>query len=209
MDKQATAAATFVGVLRRFVETKDRAALAALRRGLGRPPGTVAETYPYVVPYLPDPETFPGSRRQYERFERAAFMVASLFASHHEAQWEPVDGGRSNNFGASWGLLARRRSAAAVERRFMALLRCRENEIFDHLRHGVNLMRSEQVPVDWQRLLLDLPHWSNPDRVVQRSWARTYYLTLGDTAGSEEQAGDQLAVQPGRPGNREFRAKGR
>ena len=33
---------------------ENRGALAALRRGLGRPPGTAPEMYPYVVPWLPE-----------------------------------------------------------------------------------------------------------------------------------------------------------
>lgn len=40
----------FVDALNRLVAREDRAALAALRRGLGKPPGTVAEMYPLVEP---------------------------------------------------------------------------------------------------------------------------------------------------------------
>jgi len=60
----------------------DRAALAALRRGLGQPPGTVASMYPYVVRWLGD-DTPPWQ-------EAAYYLIAALFAYH------PAEGGTGN-----------------------------------------------------------------------------------------------------------------
>ena len=53
---------------------EDRGALASLRRGLGRPPGTVADMYRYVVRWLPDDA--PRWR------EDAYYLIAALFAYH-------------------------------------------------------------------------------------------------------------------------------
>jgi CRISPR type I-E-associated protein CasB/Cse2 len=53
---------------------EDRGALAALRRGLGQPPGTAREMYPYVVRWLP-------AEASAQR-EAAYFLVAALFAYH-------------------------------------------------------------------------------------------------------------------------------
>jgi len=69
-DTQETARWQFVQALKRLVEHKDRGALAALRRGLGRTPGEATEIFPYVVPYLPD-GTGP-------REEEAWYLIASL-----------------------------------------------------------------------------------------------------------------------------------
>src|SRR2546425_12690103 len=41
----------FISALEHLVTNDDRAALAALRRGLGQQPGETMELYPYVVPY--------------------------------------------------------------------------------------------------------------------------------------------------------------
>ena len=44
---------TFLAYLRGLAKRDDRGALAALRHGLGQPPGTAAEMHPYVVQFLP------------------------------------------------------------------------------------------------------------------------------------------------------------
>ncbi len=43
----------FIGHLEKLVKEQDRGALAALRRGLGKPPGTTREMDRHVLPYLP------------------------------------------------------------------------------------------------------------------------------------------------------------
>jgi CRISPR type I-E-associated protein CasB/Cse2 len=73
-----------------YLEDKreERAVLAALRRGLGQTPGTVADMYPYVVPWLR--EDAPPWR------EAAYYTIAALFAYH------PAAGG-TGNMGAHFG----------------------------------------------------------------------------------------------------------
>ena len=71
----------FVAYLEGIREREDRAALAALRRGLGQSPGTEPQMYPYVEPWL----------SQANRFrERDYYLVAALFAYH------PQPGGAGN-----------------------------------------------------------------------------------------------------------------
>ena len=43
----------FITYLEELRDREDRGALAALRRGLGQPPGSAVEMYRYVVPWLP------------------------------------------------------------------------------------------------------------------------------------------------------------
>ncbi|MBL8151662.1 MAG: type I-E CRISPR-associated protein Cse2/CasB, partial [Blastocatellia bacterium] len=43
----------FIEKLLSYAENKDRAALAALRRGLGKNIGEATEPYRYIFPYLP------------------------------------------------------------------------------------------------------------------------------------------------------------
>jgi CRISPR system Cascade subunit CasB len=171
----------FVQALAAMAERDDRAALAALRRGLGKPPGTAPETFPHVVPNLP-PDPSP-------RLERAYYLVASLFALH-PVHWERPAGDRTvTDLGASFGLLAQRSSnSAGVERRFLHLLLAHEEELPGHLRHIIGLFKAHEVPVDWVRLLRDLPRWDHEDRTVQRRWARSYYESV---ASGEEESGSE------------------
>ena len=150
----------------RFIEhieslRDNRGALAALRRGLGQPPGTAAEQFRYVVPWLASD----CSRQE----EDAFYLIAGLFALH------PATGG-SGDIGSS---MARARDPlsdnAAIERRFTALLAAHPEDLPFYLRQTVSFLRSRDVPVDWNQLLTDLRAWSHPDRYVQRRWARSYW----------------------------------
>src|ERR687886_2267464 len=97
---------TFIAHLERYVprdppegstsEGGDRAALAALRRGLGKAVGDAPEMYPYVVPALGDVD---------ERQERPFYLIASLFALHPSIRSRDV--GNSVSLGASLLQLAR------------------------------------------------------------------------------------------------------
>ena len=139
----------------------DRGALAALRRGLGQPPGTVADMYRYVVPWLSDETT--------RWLEDAYYLVAALFAYH------PAEGG-IGNMGRHF---ARARDPqgddTALERRFTALLSAHPDDLDFYLRQAVSFLKSKEVPVNWHQLLPDLLAWGHPDRYVQKQWARAFW----------------------------------
>ncbi len=135
----------------------DRGALAALRRGLGQPPGTVADMYRYVVPWLPDDS------------EAAYYLIAALFAYHPDA-------GGTGNMGRHF---ARTRDPqgdnTAIERRFTALLAAHPDDLDFYLRQAVSFLKSKEVPVYWHQLLSDVLAWDHPDRYVQQQWARAFW----------------------------------
>lgn len=140
---------------------EDRAMLAALRRGLGQPPGTVPDAYRYVVPWLAD-DTPPWR-------EAAYYLIAALFAYH------PAPGGVGN----MGNHFARTRTPGwddtAIERRFTALLAAHPDDLDLYLRQAISFLRSKEVPVNWHQLLTDVLDWGHPDRYVQRRWARAFW----------------------------------
>jgi CRISPR system Cascade subunit CasB len=145
----------------------DLGALAKLRRGLGKPPWDVPDTFPFVVPRLPEEE------RPWR--DRCYFLVASLFAWHPRSA-EP-ENGVTPNFGASFAQLRNTDGSVSesVERRFSILLVSNEDELPDRLRSAVGLLRTRQVPVGWTQLLQDLINWNSQWRTVQRRWARSFW----------------------------------
>jgi CRISPR system Cascade subunit CasB len=158
----------FVEHLESLVAAEDRAALAALRRGLGKDPGTVAEMHRYVVPWLPAG----CSRFQ----EDAYYLVAALFA-WHQGSWRREEGppAAATNLGASFARLAESVESDSVERRFVAMLNCHRDDLPTHLRHAVGLLKSHEIPIDWGQLLGDIQNWGLESRGVQRSWARSFW----------------------------------
>jgi CRISPR system Cascade subunit CasB len=142
----------------------DRAALAALRRGLGRPPGTVPDMYRYVEPWLPA-EAPPW-------VEDAYYLIAVLFAYH------PAEGGEGN----MGDHFARARDPqgdnTAIERRFTALLAAHPDDLPFYLRQAISFLRSKGaggIPIDWHTLFQDLRAWGYENRSVQKRWARAFW----------------------------------
>lgn len=140
---------------------EDRGALAALRRGLGQPPGTVADMYRYVVPWLPEEP----SHRQ----EAAYYLLAALFGAHPSG----IDKGNMGDHFAR--TLDPQGDNIAIERRFTALLAAHPDDLDTYLRQAVSFLRSKEVPVNWYQLFYDLQRWHYENRSVQRDWARAFW----------------------------------
>jgi len=169
MNGQTRRPHPLIAHLEDLAEREDRRALAALRRGLGRPPGTVPEMHRHVMPFLDHPDRFGWP-------EQCCYIVAALFAAH------PAPGGKGN-LGDAFARLAEETSgkpgerAESVERRFVALLKADREDLFGHLRHAVNLARSKEVHIDYGRLLIDIRNWDSDDQWVQRNWSRSFWAT--------------------------------
>lgn len=148
----------FVKSLEKLYHEKDRAALAKLRRGLGKKEGT-PEMYRYVVPYLlQEPK-----QSVIERY----FLIASLFASHPEPAVRGISMGKV--------FRAMTEGSTSVEKRFENLLSVDVEDLSAYLRQAVSLAKSKKVRIDFHRLLEDLEKWHYSDRRVQRQWALDFW----------------------------------
>jgi CRISPR system Cascade subunit CasB len=150
----------FVKRLEGLKESKDRAALAKLRRGLGKKMGT-PEMYPYIVPFLSSNEW------QHENY----FLIASLFAFH------PEPSPRGWTMGTVFRHIAEGSESESVEKRFIHLMSADAEDIGEYLRHAISLAKSKRVGVDYHQLLSDLNFWDHPDRFVQLRWAKDFWGT--------------------------------
>ena len=167
--------------LRALVERGDRGALAALRRGLGKPPGTVPEMYRHVEPYLGD-----ARRPQTD----AAYLVASLFGLH-SVPWKPPENAPWNtSFGWTMRRIRVRGDGSddeGVNRRFEAALSCEGEALSTHLRQLLSLLHSRDAtaPVDWERFFWDIVDWERIDRRAQRRWAEAFWRGADGGASGE------------------------
>ncbi len=158
----------FVAHLEILGEREDRGALAALRRGLGSPPGTVPAMYPHILPWTP----------QSRRAEDACYIVGSLFALH------PQRGGEGT-IGKAFSMVKDR--SESLEKRFVALLNCHGDDLPNHLRQAVSLLKAKDVAVNWHQLLRDVLYWDHEARFVQQQWAREFWQgEVRETEAEEE-----------------------
>jgi len=145
---------------------EDRAALAALRRGLGQPPGAVPDMYPYVIPWLPK-EAYPNSWN-----EQSYYLVAALYALHPAST---ADGNLGDHFAHTLDPNPERN--AATERRFTALLTAHADDLADYLRHAISFLKAKEQPINWHELMWNVRDWGHPERQnrVQKRWATQFW----------------------------------
>jgi len=167
MNQKSEPQNPFIDYLEGIVRRQDRGALAALRRGLGKPPGTAMEMHRYVVPFL---------RRDRPWEEEVHYLVAALFAYWHQGE-VAVAAHSPDNLGAS---LARLKPPPpdinpSLEARFTALLKSNRDDLPHHLRQAVGLLKTKEIPIQWRILTRDLRYWDHKDGWVQRAWARSFW----------------------------------
>ena len=154
-------------------DRKDTAALAKLRRGLGKAKGT-PEMYPFVVKFIENDW----------KAEERAFLVASLFALHPE----PAPEGRS--MGNVFAGIHRVQNTESIEKRFVRLLEADIEDVGHHLRQAVTLAKSKHIAVDYHSLIHDLKYWNHDEQFVQLRWARDFWGTNRDENGDNTLKGD-------------------
>jgi len=150
---------------------EDRGALAELRSGMGKEPGRMARVHKHVVPHLPG--------KDYD--DRLYYLIATLFGSFPEHR-------KNRTLGSAFGKL--KDKSESMETRFVALLNAHQDDLGDHLRHTVSLLKSNQKPFDWFRLFEDLLQWDHPEGHVQLRWARDFYSGNSRKSGAEEDSSD-------------------
>lgn len=162
---------------------RGTAAMAALRRGLGRPPGSAAEMHRYLVPALGNAEGW---------WADARYLVASLYAYWHQGHSDHVPS-TSANFGASFARL--KDESDSIEKRFEALLNSHVDDLPQHLRHAVGLLKGKDVSVSWAQLLYDVSHWDSETRFVQRNWAKGFWGLRQSVAQSTEDVSESTTAE--------------
>ncbi len=160
---------TFIGYLLSLAQQgrEDRGALADLRSGLGKEPGGMGRVHKHVAPYLPE--------RNYD--DRWYYLAATLFGAFPQHR-----GGRS--LGAAFRPL--KQKSDSMEARFVALLNAHADDLDDHLRHAVSLLKANEQPLDWFQFFQDLLQWDHPDGYIQLRWARDFYKTDSNSTVKKE-----------------------
>ena len=170
-------ASRFVNYLISLERRRDTGAMAALRRGLTELPGNAVEMHSYVARWAWNEPT--------RWREETYYLVASLFALH-PSNWSPRDGEIFSNFGASLARTAVGDAFGSAEKRFRVLLRSGRDDLHLRLRHAIRHLKSEDIPVDWERLMGDLARWEEQGDRVRKEWARAFYASTHGNDGSKE-----------------------
>ncbi|MFI9388975.1 type I-E CRISPR-associated protein Cse2/CasB [Kutzneria sp. NPDC052558] len=152
------------------LQSDARRTLARLRRSLTGPRHEV-EAYEFVFAHNP-----PRSEQD------AWLLLAGLYATHPQ----PQRNAGPRTLGGSLRILAAKRGDS-VTRRFTQLLTVDRAALPHYLRQAVQLLRSDDVAVNYTQLLADLTvllteNWlSDHAHRVRLEWARDYHRQNTDT----------------------------
>ena len=185
MADEAKQAKTFVKrKISQMIEGKNeaaaRATLAKLRRGIGKAPGSMPEPWGVTLEGLPDSLIGKGGDAP-TRGEWAVHTALTLYALHQ--QGKDLKKQCMSKDGESFGAAVRRLCKTdddekRVKRRFDAAATSDSLEEFSHhLRGLVQLLKAEDVPMDYPTLAGDLYWFQVPDAKdsVRLRWGRDFY----------------------------------
>jgi CRISPR system Cascade subunit CasB len=164
-DAEIAAEQRFIRHLEGLRDDDNRAALAQLRRGLGKDVGGAVERDKWVF-------RCPGGVPI--EIEDNCGLIASLFALWHQGSNSRLQS-TAKNLGGSFRALHQGTGSESVEKRFVSLVNADRNDLKDHLRHAVSLLKAKGIPIDWGQLLRDLRKWDRAERTVQRNWSRDFW----------------------------------
>lgn len=175
-------------------DSLTRASLARLRRGIGKPPGSLPDLWAMTLDGMP--QELVGTGREPSWGEWACYLTLTLFALHQQGKdWktEPM-----SQKGWPLGRAVRRLatdddSLARVKRRFDQMVTADSpQEAAHYLRSIVQLLRAEGIPLDYPALAQDLYSYQNPQfrDGVRLKWGRDFCfvpLEKKDETPDEEQ----------------------
>jgi len=161
----------YIRYLEAYRKEKNRGALAIMRRSLGILPELDVRTFPFVFPGIEIAEL-----NKYQ--EQIAFMIAALYALYHSGSADISPSEEPFwNLGDSFRNLSENdeKGSKSIESRFIALLNAHKDDLIQHLKKSVSLLKSRKIPINWVVLAEDIQYWEYSERITQSRWAQSFY----------------------------------
>ena len=184
MENEATLVSAYVrrriqSIIESSYESAARATLAKLRRGIGKPPGSMPEIWGATLEDLPD--EMKSKNGVPTICEWAVHTALTLYALHQQGRdlhKKPMSCENVSLGCAIRRLVKSKEDEPRVKRRFDAAATSDDLEEFSyHLRGLVELLKTEDVPLDYPALTRDLYWFQIPETrdSVRLSWGQDFY----------------------------------
>ena len=156
----------------------QKASLADLRRGVGHTPGDIPQLWGEFLSDLP--ETMYGRGGKPSREEWAIYTALTLFALHqqgHDPIKEPMHREGESLGGAVGRLATGEATADSVA------------GLSHYLRGLVQLLRAQDIPLDYAALARDVYLYQNPDTAgqVRLRWGQDFYACYNKNKAEEDE----------------------
>ena len=162
------------------LESRQRAALAKLRRGVGVAPDDAPETWEITLADLPEELLSQDGRVSHA--EQAIHTALTLFATHQQGK-----SGSVNQSNMSFGTMARKivspdkSNELTVKRRFDAAITSKDfSEFSRHARSLIKIAKANDVNLDYPRFAKDLFWYQDPEmrqKIIFR-WGGDFWVTI-------------------------------
>lgn len=164
-------------------ESRVRAQLANLRRGIGRKPGDMPELWGMLFAEMP--EEMLSQNGQPTREEWAIYTALTLYALHQQSskiseQNMHEAGKPENRLGRAVARLVKdkKNDRERIAKRLNAFATADDMlTAAHHLRGLIQLLRAEEIPLDYVHLAENLYDFQNPDfrPSVRLEWGQDFY----------------------------------
>jgi len=162
--------------IKRLTENDDKGALAKLRRGAGKEPGSIPDIWEYTMGELP--ESAKGDE------ENAVHTALTLFAVHRQgtnitglATYTGGDGKtRPVTLGAAVRKLRDGANDEAVIRRFNTTVTADTvNELSVHVRSLIQLLRAKSIDMNYAKFAKDIYLWRFDKDKTRLEWGQDFW----------------------------------
>lgn len=177
MNKQLTS------LIKQKETSIGKARMARLRRGAGRTPGELPELWGEFLNGMP--EQFLSINGEPSYAEWAIYLSLTMFALHQQGKTDSA-----HSEGISLGIAAARlmendtdEERERVLRRFGPVVTAKDMpELSHHLRCLIQLFRSKNICLDYERLADEIYRFQFSDKrkKVQLSWGQDFYYKKGE-----------------------------
>lgn len=153
-----------------------RAALATLRKGIGHKPGALPQLWCEIFDELPE-EMYSRSGEP-SREEWAIYTALTLYALHRQGKAESVNKPGISLGRAAAGLVKDDSDRERIWKRFYALSTAEDmQEMSYRLRGLIQLLRNEDVPLDYPQLAADLYRYQFQENAdsIRLKWGQDFY----------------------------------
>lgn len=158
-------------------------ALAELRRGIGKVPGEIPQLWGYYLESMP--EDFYGNTEP-SRAEWAVYAALTLFALHQQGKDPQIDPMQKEgqSFGKALSYLVHSQDdQERILRRFNIIATASSvEELFHYMRSAVQLLRAENIGLDYAKLAGDIYCYQFPELIstVRLRWGQDFYRNKSD-----------------------------
>ncbi len=166
-------------------ESEARAALANLRRGVGRRPGELPQLYGELLQDMPQEMYSSGSKPSYA--EWAVYMALTLYAMHQQGKDVKTDNMNRENVSlgnAASELVADNDDTERIWKRLYAVASSDDmQEMSYHIRGLIKLLRDKDIPLDYPQLAKDLYLYQLSDESAEQirlKWGQDFYKKRTD-----------------------------